>query len=123
MPFQKGNKANKTGKGGFRKGVSGNPGGRPRELVGVRELARQQGPKAIETLTAIMDDEKAPPNARTAAANALLDRGFGRPEQHSTDDVKHVRAELVTDDELAGIISRGSGTAAPAASDDPSKLH
>lgn len=45
----------------FRPGVSGNPGGRPRELRDVTELARSHSPEAIETLVEIMNDETAPP--------------------------------------------------------------
>ena len=59
----------------FQKGVSGNPGGGPKVLGDVQELARQRSPEAIDTLSKIMRDEKAPPAARVAAANALLDRG------------------------------------------------
>jgi hypothetical protein len=65
----------------FPKGVSGNPGGRPKVLGDVQELARQKSPEAITTLANIMHDEKAPPAARVAAANALLDRGYGKPTQ------------------------------------------
>src|ERR1051325_9624586 len=56
----------------FLKGVSGNPGGRPKVLGDVQELARQKSPEAIITLANVMHDEKAPPAARVAAANALL---------------------------------------------------
>ena len=56
----------------FSKGVSGNPGGRPKVLGDVQELARQKSPEAINTLVGIMNNEKAPPAARVAAANALL---------------------------------------------------
>ena len=48
----------------FQKGISGNPGGRPKVLGDVQELARQQSPEAINTLVAIMQNEKAPPAAR-----------------------------------------------------------
>ena len=44
----------------FQKGVSGNPGGRPKVLGDVQELARQKSPEAITTLGNIMHDEKAP---------------------------------------------------------------
>ena len=43
----------------FSKGLSGNPGGRPKVLGDVQELAREKSPEAIETLSTIMRDEKA----------------------------------------------------------------
>jgi hypothetical protein len=63
----------------FAKGVSPNPGGRPKEVGHIRELARQHTAVAIETLVNVMKNAKAPPAARVAASNALLDRGYGRP--------------------------------------------
>ena len=68
----------------FVKGQSGNPGGRPKEVADVRALARQSGKDAIATLKAIMDDVQALPAVRIAASVALLDRGYGRPEQSFT---------------------------------------
>lgn len=61
-------------------GQSPNPGGRKREVAEVRELARSHTKAAIETLAAIMEngDKDA---ARVAAAEALLNRGWGRAEQ------------------------------------------
>jgi hypothetical protein len=57
----------------FQKGQSGNPGGRPKVVAEVRELARQHTSKAVETLVSIMSNHKAAPAARVSAANALLD--------------------------------------------------
>ena len=58
-----------------------NPGGRPKVLGDVQELSRRQCPEAINALATIIRNEKAPPAARVAAANALGARfGVGRPK-------------------------------------------
>ena len=68
----------------FEKGQSGNPGGRPKVVAEVRELARAHTGEAVQTLVSIMTNTKAAPAARVSAANALLDRGYGKPPQHIT---------------------------------------
>jgi hypothetical protein len=65
----------------FQKGKSGNPGGRPKALREVEELARQETAAAMQTLATIHRDKKAPYSARVAAAIALLDRGWGKAQQ------------------------------------------
>ena len=77
---------NTEGRGGFQKGRSGNPGGRPKEIGEVRDLARQHTPQAIEAMSSIMNDEHAPPAARIASAEALLNRAWGRPSAVLGDD-------------------------------------
>ena len=71
--------ANETGKGGFVKGRSGNPGGRPKALEDVQSLARGYTRTAIEALVSVT--KKGPPAARVAAASAILDRAWGKPPQ------------------------------------------
>jgi hypothetical protein len=46
--------ANLNGRGGFKKGQSGNPGGRPRGLVSVMEEARRHTTEAIRVLVELM---------------------------------------------------------------------
>ena len=72
---------NPTGRGGFQKGRSGNPGGRPKEVGEVRDLARQYTPAAIAALEGVMSSPTAPAAARVAAAEALLNRAWGKPTQ------------------------------------------
>jgi hypothetical protein len=75
---------NPTGRGGFRKGESGNPGGRAPSAVRVfSNLAvesRKYGKMALSTLVQLCKKDN-PPNVRLSAAVAILDRGFGRPTQ------------------------------------------
>jgi hypothetical protein len=47
----------------------------------VQEIARKYTVEAIKTLAQMMRNKKTPPAARVAAANALLDRGYGKPPQ------------------------------------------
>jgi hypothetical protein len=63
----------------WRPGQSGNPGGRPKVLAEIRNLAREHGPKAIERLVALMHSKNE--SVAVRAAEALLDRGYGRPMQ------------------------------------------
>lgn len=93
----------------FQPGQSGNPGGRPREDRELREACRAKTEKAIKTLERVMDNKKAPPAAKVAAACAILDRGYGRPAQSiamNLTDSRFVVSEY-TDTELESIVSGG----------------
>src|SRR5262245_41799636 len=95
------------------KGQSGNPAGRPKEVGHVRELAKQYTAAAIDTLVKVMEDEKAPPSARVGAAEAILARAYGRPNQAIEMSVEQVSMDQLTPD-LAAIWSR-AGTSLPTA--------
>ena len=71
--------------GKFQPGRSGNPGGRPKVVGEVRDLARQHTPTAIKTLVDICANGQSEA-ARVAASQALLDRGWGKaPQEMSLD--------------------------------------
>ena len=53
----------------------------PRALTSIRSLARSHTRTAINVLAKIMRCEDATPAARVSAANALLDRGWGKATQ------------------------------------------
>ena len=114
--------ANRTGKGGFQKGQSGNPGGRPPEVKGIQQLARAHAPAAITELARLAKAAKSEA-ARVTACSALLDRGYGRPPQFNTGDADQFRRAIeMSDDELAGIASR-SGEGASEAPVDKAQLN
>lgn len=81
----------------FQPGVSGNPGGRPK---GIAAKAREHTDKAVEVLAEALDDEDR--RVRIAAANSLLDRGYGKPIT-MTADVSRKLDELGDDELAAGI--------------------
>ena len=53
----------------------------PKSVTEIRSLARSHTRTALNVLVGVMRNTKAPPPARIAAANAILDRGWGRAPQ------------------------------------------
>lgn len=64
----------------FQPGQSGNPGGRPKAVARVRDLAREHTETAIDVLVQIATSGESEA-ARVSAASAILDRGYGKPTQ------------------------------------------
>ena len=61
----------------------------------IRSLARGQTRLAIRTLTGICGSKTAPAAARVSAAQALLDRGWGKaPQPHTGEDNKDIRVTV-----------------------------
>jgi hypothetical protein len=55
----------------------------------IASLARMHTRKAVRTLAAVMNEPHAPYAARVAAAEALLDRGWGKPKQSHEAAIMH----------------------------------
>ena len=68
----------RNARGQFTMGHSGNAGGRPKDEHKVAELARSYTAEAIDTLVDLMRNGK-DERVRGTAAQALLDRGWGKP--------------------------------------------
>jgi hypothetical protein len=69
----------------------------------IRSLARSYTEDALKTLAEVMRKEDATPAARVSAANAILERAYGRPSQPETDSANEQRdiSELSTPQLLA----------------------
>jgi hypothetical protein len=121
-------RGNRTGKGYFVKGRSGNPSGRPkkpppefapntddpadadRRTVGNLVIeARKFSGLAVDTLVELTKDTHTD-STRFSAATALLDRGYGGPAQsldlHLSADAITKRLSDMTDAELAALEQR-----------------
>ena len=70
----------RNSRGQYISGHSGNPSGRPKDEYKVAELARSYTSEAIDTLVDLMRHGK-DERVRGTAAQALLDRGWGKPKQ------------------------------------------
>ena len=75
----------------FAPGQLGNFSGCPKQDPAIKEAARAHAEAALAVFVANLQDED--PKVRHKAAEALLDRGFGKPVQmHGGDDENPLRA-------------------------------
>ncbi len=99
----------------WKPGQSGNPGGRPKIAAEVRELARRYGPEAIVRLVTLMRSNNETVAAR--AAEALLDRAYGRPLQGL--EVSQVETEEKQPSYAVVFIPSPKSNHAPSVPDNP----
>lgn len=70
----------------------------------IRSLARSHTATAVRTLAGIMKERRAPAAARVSAAIAVLDRGWGKPQQAIEMDWRQKSPDQMTDEELIALI-------------------
>lgn len=79
----------------FQKGQSGNPGGRKPIPPEVKEAARALTPKCLAVLEEVMCNQDEKGSARVSAAQALLDRGWGKAPVTLDDEAGKSQGRLV----------------------------
>lgn len=69
----------------------------------LREAAREYTDSALDVLATIMTTTTEPSSARVAAANAILDRGYGKPSQPVDGDGEGGAIQLAHKINLIGV--------------------
>ena len=68
-------------RGQFKKGVSGNPGGKRKTEIEFQQEAQKHGARALSILVEIMEGKSAFPSDRIAACKLVLAYAYGNPRQ------------------------------------------
>jgi hypothetical protein len=87
--------------------VKGTPN---KATASIRDIARQYTDKAIDALVKVLDAPSEPAAARVAAANAILDRGYGKATTVIAGDDEGGPVKVATRIELVGVRPRGDST-------------
>lgn len=97
----------------FRKGQTGNPGGRPKGLARItRELLGDDGEGAVRFLAAVMDGGPLPDGAvpsvseRITAAKLLIERGWGKSPEFAPVEDRDPLELLGGDEDLGASFDR-----------------
>ena len=85
--------------GGYREGAGRPKGAKNKATLELKGLAQQHTEDALKTLVEIMLSAESSAQARVAAANSVLDRGFGKPHQSIEAEITGTVADI-TDEEL-----------------------
>ena len=85
--------------GGYREGAGRPRGAKNKATLELKGLAQRHTEDALKTLVEIMLSAESSDKARVAAANAILDRGFGKPHQSIDAEIAGTIADI-TDEEL-----------------------
>lgn len=105
-PRRPGLKPGQRHAGSFRKGDDPRRTGGAKLYDGmtVAQMCRLQGPRSVEFLTRVRDDEGAPLSARIRAVELMLDRGYGKAVSVVDMQVTHTRdLRTLSRDELKAI--------------------
>jgi hypothetical protein len=70
--------------GSFKKGCTGNPGGRPALPAEIRALCQSVTVEGVNILTEIMRNKESRDTDRIKACEIILNRAYGAPEQAIT---------------------------------------
>lgn len=91
----------RTAGGKFAPGAKANPGGRPKVVGLIRELAQSYGPEAFQRVIELMQSEDE--RVALAAAREILDRAYGKPEMsHKVEGDAFSRTVVVIRDKREG---------------------
>jgi hypothetical protein len=93
----------------FQKGVSGNPGGRPKLPAEVKEMFQARAPEAFEVLCRHLNAKD--PRVAVAAATQILDRAYGRPVQSIDADGGRLPNQRITRVASPMLVDPGTGLA------------
>lgn len=85
-------KKRKAPSSAFKKGQSGNPGGRPKLSEEFKELARSKSVRALEVIIEIAENPLADYTYRLKACEIILDRAYGKPVQQVDTENKNNNA-------------------------------
>lgn len=99
----------------FKKGLSGNPGGRPKrkaEEVDLIEACKQKTPEALDVIETLMH-EGSNERVRLAAAAFIIERGWGKATKRVEHDAIQIQISRSMDPEEAYLKMLAGGTLEP----------